>query len=180
MPFLLKLKHWQAFALVFILPFLLQFGLTYLADMVDYSMPEAAAVVLDALPTIFLTLWVWQVGVLMYRRLPATIKISAVYFHLGSLYFLLYTLLFIYTIGIVRDSVTEGTLPIGMLALLVPLHVFATFCFLYVVYFTARSIVSAEHQRVVNFGEYAIVLVQIMFLPIGIWFLQPHLRKVAV
>ncbi|MFD2513323.1 hypothetical protein ACFSRY_05550 [Pontibacter locisalis] len=177
MSFLLSLRHWQAFLLIFVLPFLLQFTLPRIAATTGFSIGEAASTAIDALPTIFLTVWIWQVGVLMHRRLPSMINISAIYLHLGALYFVLYTMLLVYTFALVRESITEGTLPFGMLVLLLPMHLFATFCFLYMVYFTARSIVSVQHQRIVEFGEYAAVLLQIMFLPIGIWFLQSRLRQ---
>ncbi|GAB3201670.1 hypothetical protein GCM10027293_24900 [Pontibacter aydingkolensis] len=131
----------------------------------------------DALPSIVPVLWLWWLGLYFYRRLPGSINITAVFFNLGALYFALYILLLIYTLGIVHESIIDGTLPLGMLALLIPMHLFATFCYLYVVYFVARSIVSAAQQRVVAFHEFVLVLVQVLFLPIGIWFLQPRLNK---
>ena len=76
-----------------------------------------------------------------------------------------------------HDSITAGTLPIGMLALLLPIHLFATFCYLYIAYFVARCIISVQQQQIVNTADYILLAVQIIFLPIGIWFLQPYLNK---
>ncbi|WP_299825336.1 hypothetical protein [uncultured Pontibacter sp.] len=177
--FLLRLKHWQAFLLLFILPFILQYVFTRLLSVAGLSSDSLLYTLIDSIPTIIPTAWLWLIGLHFYRRLPASIKISALYFHLGVLYFAAYIPLLIYTLGLVRESMAEGTIPLGMLGLLLPMHLFATFCYLYVVYFSARCIASAEKQRIVASNEYIAVLFQIMFLPIGIWFIQPRINRLA-
>ena len=179
MPFLLRLKHWQVFLLLFVLPFLLQFGSPKLFDAAGLKLGWAVLLLLDALPSITYVLWMWRIGLYLYRWLPAQIKISPVYLHLGALYFALYTLLLLYTMGLVKESVLEGSFPYGMLLLLAPMHLLATFCFLYIVYFAARSLVSVEQQRVVSAGAFTGAYFLFLFLPIGIWFLQPRLNKLA-
>ncbi|WP_299755237.1 hypothetical protein [uncultured Pontibacter sp.] len=176
--FLLRLRHWQAFLLILVFPFLLQYGLLRLLDNLGIRLEPASAMLLDALPATVYVLWLWLVGLWLFRRLPASIKIKPLSFHLGALYNILYTLLFVYTLEVVRNSMAAGTLPFGMLALLVPMHLFATFCYLYMVYFLARSLVSVEQQRVVQGREYLGAFFLFLLLPVGIWFLQPRLRKI--
>jgi hypothetical protein len=177
--YLLKLKHWQVFVLIFILPFILQYIATQLFAALEILTP-ILSIVVAALPPIVPVAWLWWVGFHFYKGLPGRIKVSAVYFHLGALYFILYLLLLTYTLGVARDNIADGTLPIGMLILLMPMHLFATFCYLYLTYFAARSIVSVQKQRVVTIAEYIIVAIQVLFLPIGIWFIQPRLNKLAL
>lgn len=177
MPLLLRLKHWQAFLLLFVLPFLLQYGLTEALDATGTILGETANLVLDALPSVVYVLWLWRIGLHLYHRLPAQIKISRAYLHLGTLYFVLYTLLLVYTLGLVKEDVQEGNFPYGMLLLLAPMHLLATFCILYTVYFAARSLASVEEQRMVSGAEFAGAYLQFLFLPVGIWFLQPRLNK---
>lgn len=179
MPPLLRLKHWQTFLLLFVLPFLLQFGLPELFNAAGVELGWVATLLLDALPSVIYVLWMWRMGLHLYRRLPVQIKISPVYLHLGALYFVLYTLLFIYTLGLVKESVLEGNFPYGMLLLLAPMHLLATFCFLYIVYFAARSLVSVEQQQVVSAGAFTGAYLLFLFLPIGIWFLQTRLNKLS-
>ncbi|ARS37584.1 hypothetical protein [Pontibacter actiniarum] len=175
--FLLRLRHWQAFLLLFVLPFLVQYGLLALLDALNVRTGDAVAMLIDALPATVYTLWLWQTGLWLRRRLPASIKPAPLYFHLGTLYLLLYTLLLVYTLALVRESVVGGTLPLGMLVLLVPLHLLATLCYLYIVYFMARLLVEVEQQRAVDFGEFAGTYFFFLLLPLGIWFLQPRLRR---
>lgn len=175
--FLLQLRHWQVFLLVFILPFALQYVLLQLLANLHIRVGTLPTILIDALPATAYALWLWRVGLWLYRRLPQNIKITPLYFHLGTVYILLYTLLFVYTMAVVRDSMAVGTLPLGMLALLLPMHLFATFCYLYAVYFVARSLASVEEQRVVDLGEYIGTYFFLLLLPLGTWFLQPRLRQ---
>ncbi|MDX5436143.1 MAG: hypothetical protein LPK03_03065 [Pontibacter sp.] len=175
--FLLQLRHWQTFLLLFILPFVLQYGLLQLLAALHIRIGMLPNLLIDALPATAYMLWMWRVGLWLYRRLPESIKISPLYFHLGTVYILLYTLLLVYTMAVVRDSMAAGTLPLGMLALLLPMHLFATFCYLYAVYFVARSLASVEEQRVVDLGEYIGTYFFLLLLPLGVWFLQPRLRQ---
>ncbi|RIJ36913.1 hypothetical protein [Pontibacter oryzae] len=175
--FLLRLRHWQAFLLLFILPFLLQQAILALLSVSDARLGPASAMLIDAIPATVFTLWMWRVGIWLFRRLPESIKITPLYFHLSTLYILLYTLLFVYTLAVVLDSVAGGTLPLGMLILILPMHLFATFVYLYIVYFMARLLLSVEEQRVVDFGAYAGAYFYFLLLPLGIWFLQPRLRR---
>ncbi|MCJ8164111.1 hypothetical protein MKJ04_04605 [Pontibacter sp. E15-1] len=180
MSFLLRLKHWQAFLLLFVVPFALRYGLLSLLAALSVQPGVVAMLLLDAMPSLVYVLWLWRLGLYLYRRLPPDITISSVFFHLGAVYFALYTLLLVYTLGLVRESVLLGTLPFGMLLLLAPLHLLATGCFLYLVYFVARSLVSVEQGRVVTGGEFAGAYLQIIFLPLGIWFLQPRLHQITL
>ena len=176
---LLRLKHWQTFLLIFVLPFLLRYVLTQLIEAASPTAPGMLSTLVDALPTLVPVLWLWRVGVALHSRLPADVTVSAVYFHLGALYFALYILILIYTLGLVRESLSDGILPLGMLALLVPMHLFGTFCYLYVAYFLARSIISVDKRRTVTAGEYISPFIQVIFLPVGIWFIQPRLNKLS-
>ncbi|MCX2738646.1 hypothetical protein [Pontibacter anaerobius] len=175
--FVLRLRHWQTFLLLFTLPFLLQHGLLWLLDALQVRPGRFGTMLLDALPATVYVLWLWLVGSWLFRRLPQSIKITPLYFHLGNLYIILYTLVFVYTLALARDNMATATLPFGMLALLVPMHLFATFCYLYAVYFVARSLVSVEKQLLVQTGEYLKTFIFFLLLPLGIWFLQPRLRK---
>ncbi|MHA6249656.1 hypothetical protein ACXYMU_17065 [Pontibacter sp. CAU 1760] len=176
---LLRLKHWQAFVLLFILPLLLQQGVPRLLYAADITLGAIATLLLQGVPAIVFTAWLWLLGVCLYRKLPQQIKISRIFVHLCALYFLLYTLLFIYTIGLIKESVLSGNFPYGMLLLLAPMHLLATFCYLYLVYFVARSLVSVEQQRVVSTGEFAGTTFLFLFLPVGIWWLQPRLQALS-
>jgi hypothetical protein len=171
-----KLKPWQVFVLLFMMPLIIQFGLSYIIAASQQSINELVTIALGALPVVVLTFWLWHTANYLYTHLPQSIKISSVFTHLAALYFLFYGILLIYTLNIAKESILLGHLPLGMLALLIPMHLFATFCYSYLSYFIARSVISIEQGRAVSFGEFASVLVNILFLPFGIWSLQNRIR----
>ena len=61
--------------------------------------------------------------------------------------------------------------------LLVPLHLFAIFCLLYIFYFVARSLVAVNKGRLVSLADYAMSLILVMLYPIGVWRIQPRINQ---
>ena len=77
---------------------------------------------------------------------------------------------------------TNGTEPSvgligGLVAVIVPLHLFSMFCIFYSLYFVAKTFKTVELQREVNFSDFAGEFFMIWFYPIGIWIVQPKINK---
>jgi hypothetical protein len=53
------------------------------------------------------------------------------------------------------------------------------YALLYYISFPARTLKSIENGKKADFGEYFGDFFLIVFLPIGIWFLQPRINKVT-
>jgi hypothetical protein len=60
---------------------------------------------------------------------------------------------------------------------IVVMHIAATAANLYVLAFTAKSLVLAEKQSEVSFSDYFGTFVQVWFFPIGVWFVQRRVNK---
>ena len=58
-----------------------------------------------------------------------------------------------------------------------PLHLFATFCFFYVFYFVAKSLVTVNKRKEVFIGDYAKSWILLCLFPIGVWFIQPRINQ---
>lgn len=93
---------------------------------------------------------------------------------IGFLYFVL--LLFSLVVGLL-SSIND--LPDTILNLLNVLVLVGIADYFYIVAFAARTIVKAEQVKV-KFSEYFKTFLQIMFFPIGIWFVQPRINKIAL
>ena len=65
----------------------------------------------------------------------------------------------------------------GIIALIIPLHLFAMFCIFYAMYFVAKTIKTVELQREVQFSDFVGEFFLIWFYAIGIWILQPKINK---
>jgi len=53
------------------------------------------------------------------------------------------------------------------------------YCIFYLMYKAAKTIKTAEVQKPVSFGDFAGEFFLLWFFPIGIWFLQPKINKLA-
>ena len=53
------------------------------------------------------------------------------------------------------------------------------YAFLYYLSFPGRSLRTIENKRLPDFGEYIGDFFLVLFLPIGIWFLQPRINRIA-
>jgi hypothetical protein len=76
---------------------------------------------------------------------------------------------------------TEGDSDANPLWLLIifPVHLFSMFCIFYLMYKAAKTIKIAEVQKPVKFVDFAGEFFLLWFFPIGIWFLQPKINKLA-
>ena len=67
----------------------------------------------------------------------------------------------------------------GMIEILIPLRLFSMFCFLYTIYFVAKTFKTAELQKEVDFGDFAGEFFMIFFYFIRIWVFQPEINKMV-
>ena len=68
--------------------------------------------------------------------------------------------------------------PIWLL-IIFPIHLFSMFCIFYLMYKAAKTIKIVEVQKSVKFVDFAGEFFLLWFFPIGIWFLQPKINKLA-
>lgn len=159
--FVLKLKHWQIF-IVMIIAFTLM-----------NTSVEGDSMVSGILVTIGGLIWFgWMLltGNSLFQLLPARIKMNhALYLINSFLWLSTYVIIMILSNG-------EGMTFDGLVA--IPFF-YIVFAFLHFFAFPAKVLVSLEKDGVASFGEYFGTALLIFFLPIGIWFVQPRINKVA-
>ncbi len=193
----LKLKHWQLFALWVGVPLI--FGIflfnslaknitiigqdptPYLQSIANMSIYFAIAVLIIA----FIHFgWYWSVGIKLQDKIPPDLKMKTGMFKFFLIFPYAYVIVFSSAIlwllsvfsGLQNgDMVTPWFAFIPMF--LFPIHFFTIFCTFYCMYFTARTIKTAELQRVARMDDYIGEFFLIWFFPIGVWILQPRLNK---
>ncbi|MEI6090930.1 MAG: hypothetical protein WCR42_10790 [bacterium] len=199
----LKLKHWQLFALLFGLPIVLEilFFSTSFKNMIAQNMDTSRFLelfqYLQYFPILILLImiinfgWYWAVGINLQQKIPVEIRLKTGMFKIFVIFPLIYFVAIILAlfwffsiIGILPYGTmqTGETIPplIGFLPLIfLPIHFFYLFCTIYCMYFTARTIKTAELQKAVRFDEFVGEFFLIMFFPIGVWILQPRLNKMV-
>lgn len=162
MNFILRLKHWQVFIILIIGLFVGNFE-------IEGNQTLTAILLSFGMTTYFL--WILLVGHGLYQILPEKIDLNYNLFLINSFIWL--------TAYIIVMVISDGQ---GMtfkgLAALPGFYVF--YAFLYFLMFPARTLKSIEKNKKADIGECIGDFFLIVFLPIGIWFLQPRINKVTI
>lgn len=130
--------------------------------------------------------WYWAVGVGLQAKIPEAVKmnvkkfkffywVSVIYslFFVGFLAFLAAYLPMLMT-GVMSFSALSWVLSISIF-----IHFLAVFAMFYCLYFTAKTIKTAELQRETTFNDFIGEFLLIWFFPIGVWILQPRINALV-
>jgi hypothetical protein len=127
--------------------------------------------------------WFWSVAVGLQSKVPKEVKMKVKKFKIFFFTPMIYMLFIFLFMGIqINGLITNETEPSigligGLIAIIVPLHLFSIFCTFYSLYFVAKTFKTVELQREVKFSDFAGEFFMIWFYPIGIWIIQPKINK---
>ncbi|ADB42918.1 hypothetical protein [Spirosoma linguale] len=120
--------------------------------------------------------WLWTVGVNLSKKLKPGYDRDLM---------LLKASLFIpfayVTMPIVAllSTLTGVVIPFLTFGFYSTLHTIALFCFIYPIYFVASYLTTIEYGKPIKFVEYVSTLLAIVLFPIGVFFVQPRIKKVV-
>lgn len=157
----LTLKHWQVFSILLV--GIILFNLTIEGN-------PLATMIVEMLGLVVYTLWTVIVGNELNQLLPKKIEVNFNFF-LMNIFICLGTMI---TVLILSNG--EGMTFSGWYAIPV-LYVF--FAYLYCLAFPMKLLNSIETGKEASLGEYIGDFFLVLFLPIGIWFLQPRINKIV-
>jgi hypothetical protein len=194
----LKAKHWQLFVLTFGLPFLLQVVMMafMVISMAVRANPDPTQFIpfmifFPAMTILFTAVifgWKWSVVIGLQKKLPEgvsmNLKLFKVVFFLPLVYLFMFSMFIILAMRWMMMGGWAGAEPnpsviVAIVTVIMPLHLFSIFCLFYILYFVAKTIKAVELQREVTFSDFAGEFFLIWFYPIGIWFVQPKINKMA-
>ena len=188
MIFFLHLKHWQIFLLFFGLSiFASVFVITTTLLTKSYTAFYAfsTSILNPVLTLVFYLLfigWWWTLGVRLHTRLPAqtnlNIKRFRKFFLIQQTY-LIFFVIFVLAGMYLPDFLGAWAMLLLFIFVMLPLHLFSMFVFLYVQIFIAKALKSVELQRNIKFKDYwGEFILFSLFHPIGVWWLQPRINKI--
>ena len=161
MKFILRLKHWQVFLILIAGLFISNFE-------IENNKTLTTILFLIGMTTYFS--WILFVGHALYQLLPEKIELNYNLFLINSFIWLT-SYIFVMVISDGQGMTFSGV------EALPGFYVF--FAFLYFLMFPARALKSIEKDRKADIGECIGDFFLIVFLPIGIWFLQPRINRVT-
>lgn len=195
--FFLRLKHWQLFIVMLGLPIIYQLYFIFeifgsRTQPMEVVGVEGVTQVLneryfhfDFLPYVLILFslvffgWFWSIAIGLQKNIPVEIEMKVKRFKVLFIIPLVYTVVFMVFIG----GLFSGMFTYGFsnstwfLVIILPLHLFSIFCIFHTIYFVAKTIRTAELQRVVTFGDFAGEFFLLWFYIIGIWIIQPKVNR---
>lgn len=158
---LLKLRHWQVFTIIFVAVIMQNFTFE--------GYPEITSII---------TL----VGYLVYYLWPLLVgdtlhKIAGKRFDLNNNTFIICGLIWLLTISSIVIFTDGASYRFTGIQALPGLLVVVAYC--YYISYPAKALKTLEIGNDIEVGSYIGDFFLIVFLPIGIWFLQPRLNKIA-
>lgn len=204
MKFVLHLKHWQLFLVVYGIPFAIYISIfaTMFATVFavvggqpdinsdglfpGFTIGFGILFVTSWLAAIVtLVSWMFQVGTGLYKKRPAdsTLKIKRFYFAFFypagyMLFILLGSLCFVLYMTTIGKGNEPDPSAFMWLLLIIPFHLFCMVCLLYTIYFVGKALKSVELGREAIAGEYISECVLVWMFFVGIWFIQPKVNKI--
>jgi len=194
-----RLKHWQIFIFLFLIPLLFEIfavvvGLLRTVSSVDtqemFSTFKYFPIII-LVPVITIYSWLWSIGIGLRSLIPESAKLSSVRFKLAFVYSLLYFVVILIAATILlfnleaneSSAVSPSALVnidvSGLIPVIVPLHVLAVFCLFHCFYFCAKTFKSVVMQRTVIFSDFAAEFFLLWFSIIGVWVIQPKINKLS-
>jgi hypothetical protein len=136
---------------------------------IDLGWPRIVAIgLLEAISEVVLLCWVWFVGSFLCSVVEPDVRPSQVLFRVAIICPLLFALgAFAFMIN------PKPYLP----PLIVTLSLFVLVCLIYDFDFVTRNLILAETGQPRMPGEGAVTFLQVFFLPVGVWFIQPRINR---
>jgi hypothetical protein len=170
--FFLRAKHWQVFVLVWGAYFVGQMAMVAVIPEGSLTNPLRVGLFTEAVMSPFLVFfmgWLWSVGSFLFSISESSLKPNIRVFRFAIIFPTLY--LFTALPFFLSSSSTV------METVILPLHLLALACLIYVFSFDAKSLVIAEKGEAVTSNDYVLPLFFFFFSLIGIWLIQPRINR---
>jgi hypothetical protein len=173
--FFLSAKHWQIFLLIFGAYCVGQFQ-----AMFSVAAPHSPNQIggfgilfwfAMALFGFSFVAWFWSMGSFLGSIVRPELKLKPALFHFALIYPVFYA--FFFFEYVLTPKTSSGSL-------IVPLHLLAIFCVLYIMYFDSKSLALVEREVPLSFSDWAVPFFLLWFFPFGVWIIQPKINRLYI
>jgi hypothetical protein len=161
---LLKLKHWQLFLILLLLPAI------QINNIVDF--------ILWWVWLILFVGWIFSIGFIAFKKLTIEKKINCLYFKISTLITIAISIILSYIFSdvfLLKHDFYEKY--IDSLAIVIPLQSCLLFSLLYQFYFSAKMLASVSKGKLADYKQWLPFFFSFWLFPIGIWFIQPKVNR---
>jgi len=160
---LLTFKHWQLFILIFICG--------------AWTSPSPLKEIINSVSILTFTFWIYAIGVNGQEKIaelglkPMNVKLFKVNVIIVCVFLFLSLIFFSQMEASSSDTFGLKDIPLMIGGLYLFFAIFQT------MFFACKTIAKIEYQREVLLGDYFANLVQMLFIFVGIWILQPKISR---
>jgi hypothetical protein len=179
MKFFLKLKHWQMFGLMVVIPFCLQLLMLTNMENIGPNFLKIGISILLIYGLLLFTIWLYTLGIHLYsiNHIPNLLKIRS--FKILMFLIPIYLILFvIFSIIVTSIDIGINHLLIDNMVFILPAHFTISLFLIYCIHFVFASLNMVEKKRDVTGKEIFLDFLLLVIFPIGIWFIQPRINKI--
>jgi hypothetical protein len=169
--FFLRATHWQIFLLVWGTYFI---GTLILVSSVPEGRvenPLRVGLFSEAILSPFVLCsmgWLWAIGAFLFSIAEPSLRLN-IHFFRFAIIFPTVCLLTALPFFLSSNRTIE--------AVILPLHLLALACLLYVFYFNSKSLRIVEKREMVTTNDYLVLLFLFFFSLVGIWLIQPKINQ---
>ncbi|KAA3436366.1 hypothetical protein [Rufibacter hautae] len=160
MEILLRAKNWQIFILLFI-------GMALSNTVIEND--PTITLILNLAGVLAYFIYPFILGYSLQDFLPKKVELNNTFFLINS---------FVWIGGYLATSIISDRQGMTFNGLAALPFFYIMFAFLYSQAFPAKTLKSIEMKTEASLGDYFGDFMLILFLPIGIWFLQPRINRV--
>ena len=176
---LLRLKHWQLFSLIVVLPLVLILSDGTLSLSPESQGSKSAISILGfALSFGFLLGWFYALGTGLHAKVTSSVKLGLGIFKAAVLIPTAYCLVVcIFMLLGVGSRSSQFHMTGAFIGAFVILHLLSLASMFYLLFFVAKEMKAVEFNRSGSFSDFAGEFFLTWFWPIGIWVIQPRINK---
>lgn len=176
---ILLIRHWTLFCL-FLIPSLILVAVMIFSDnfTMEVSDPSFFVYAFAMVATILVFLmWSYSLGENLIRRIQSNTSFESMIFKIACLVILIFGIFaFILILSFYKRP--TWTINSFIKTFLITLCITSIISYVLIAFFNAKAIKSVENNKTIRFKDFFWEFLMFLFLPIGIWILQPKINKI--
>ncbi len=175
MTFLLRLKNWKLFLLVFGFP-ALSFPIILVGMLMNNDLIYNTALIISLSALVFLVFWLKESGNYLYEHLEVelTKDSNQKLFNFNLYFVLLYTTLLLLYFMLPQSEAFDSIYAFAIF----PMHLYSMYSLFYALYFVSKHLSMSEGKSG-KFEDFLGYFFMLWFYPIGIWTIQPKINQLV-
>lgn len=161
---ILELKHWHLFILIVLTG--------------AWTSPSPLKEIINSVALVTFLIWIYAIGIYGQEKLEH-LKLPTLNSKFFRINIILFPILLILSFLLSPEQTAENTQAEfnSQTIVLIPISIYMFFALFQTIVFSCKTLAMIELKREVNFSDYLVNFILMLFFIIGVWILQPKITK---